>query len=82
MFYPYKKGEGKCFNHAKEWGRGVTKDFEIVLTGNLEVLAILNRGGGQKKSCHEWGAAKRFRPAIFQLCSPPPPSLPVIMTGP
>ena len=43
-FYPYKRGAGtRCFSYA-EWRR--TKSFVIVLTWELDVLAILMGGGG------------------------------------
>ena len=67
--------------------KGGTKSFEVVLTWELEVLAIL-MGGGRKKfppfkrgvqkvlPCLEGGGgAKSFRPVIFPFCSHP---LPVI----
>ena len=66
-----KKGGGrKSCNHA-EGGGGVNK-IEVVLTGELEVLAILK--GGAKGfhflkgwACFEGGTRKRkgFGPAIF-----------------
>ena len=57
--------------------------FEVVLTQELEVLAIVMGGGA--KSCHPlkgertqfypvlMGGAKSFGPAIFPFCSPPSP---------
>ena len=51
-FYPYKKGDGKGFSHAKG---GHNNIFWVVLTWELEVLAILKwgavfkRGGGAKR---------------------------------
>ena len=68
-FTPTKKGGRKC--------------FEIVLMWELEVLAILMGGGGRLKfpplrGCKQFypvsreGGAKRFGPAIFSFCSPPP----------
>ena len=35
---PLQKGDGKSFSHA-EWGGGGGGEFEVVLTGELEVLA-------------------------------------------
>ena len=51
-FYPYKKGGTNCFSYAE--GVGGTNSFEVVLTQELEVLAILigGRGGGGTKSFH------------------------------
>ena len=47
MFYPYRrKGGGKGLTHAE--GVGGTQRFEVVLTRELEVLAILK--GVQKVS--------------------------------
>ena len=65
--------------------KGGTTSFGVVLTRELEVLAIVRRGGGgaQKgvggyKKFHPvfgvgGGGAKRFGPPIFRFCSPPPP---------
>ena len=49
-FYPYKRGQGdrKSFSHADGGEGGVTKNVEVVLTQELEVLAIV-MGGGQTK---------------------------------
>ena len=50
-FYPCKEGGGglwKSLSHA-ERGRGTTS-FEVVLTRELEVLAIV-MGGGVRKKC-------------------------------
>ena len=62
-------------------GGGGTTSFEIYLTWDLEVLAILNGGethfhsfkgqGGAKKSSLERGA-ESLGPAIFPFCSPLP----------
>ena len=51
-FYPYKKGGGggTSFSRA-EGGRGGTQSFGVVLTWELEVLAIVMGVG-----------SKRFRP--------------------
>ena len=43
-FYPYKKGGRQNLSHAEGVG---TKSFEVVLTRELEVLAILM--GGRSK---------------------------------
>ena len=43
-FYPYKKGDGKSFSHAE--GGGGTKSFEVFLSWELEVLAIVMWGRG------------------------------------
>ena len=46
-FYPYKRGgSGKSFSRAEVGGGGGgTKSFEVVLTWELEVLAIVMGGG-------------------------------------
>ena len=80
-------GGGGGYKTGVEGGGGTTS-FEVVLTWELEVLAIV-MGGGRKKcppfkrgaykkvlTCYE-GGAKSFGPAIFPFCSPPP-TLPVI----
>ena len=38
-FYPYGKGGGKSFSHAE--GGGGSQSFGVVLTQELEALAIL-----------------------------------------
>ena len=76
-FYPYKKGGGrKSCSHAE---RGGTQTFEVVLTQELEVLAILmgggrlkfppfKRGGAQKVlPCLKGGGAKSFGPPEFSI---------------
>ena len=73
-------GGKKGFGHAESGG---TNSFEIGLTQELEVLAIVigerkmfqpfKRGAQKVLPCLEGGGAKSFRPAIFPLCSPPPP---------
>ena len=65
-FYPYINGGGggKGFSHA-EGGGGGTKCFGVVLTQELEVLAILN--GGVKCSHplkKKLGGRKRFYPVL------------------
>ena len=45
---PQVKGGGKSFSHG-EGGGGGTKSFEVVLTQELEVLAIVMGGGGAQK---------------------------------
>ena len=86
-FYPYERGGGgrKSFSHAE--GGGGTQSFEVVLTRELEVLAILIGGGGggaRKVSTFLQGGRKKFYPVsrgdaqsfgpvIFPFCSPPPP---------
>ena len=47
-FYPLQKGGGarKSLRHAEG---GSTKSFEVVITRELGVLAMLNRGGGRTK---------------------------------
>ena len=47
-FYTYKNGRGKLFSYAEE-GEGTTS-FEVVLTWELKVLAILKGGGTQTVS--------------------------------
>ena len=83
-FTPTKRGGGEiCFTHAREG----TKRFEVVFTLQLEVLTILEGGGGTKRfhslkgggvknvvSCLEGGGgggANKFGPVIFPFCSPP-----------
>ena len=79
---PLQKGGRKSFSHAgsgEGGGGGVQNKFEIVLTRELEVLAILMWGWGGAKSFHPLkggrekfypvlggggGSAKRFGPAI------------------
>ena len=47
-FYSYKKGGGKVLAMIK--GGGGANSFEVVLTRELEVLAILKGGGDEKVS--------------------------------
>ena len=64
-------------------GGGATTIFEVVLTRELEVLAIemrghkkfphFKRGANKVVSCLEGGGAKSFGPTIFPFCSPPFP---------
>ena len=66
-------------------GGGVHKRFEVVITRELEVLAILNGGGDKKVSAFKKergrekfypvlrSSALSFGPAIFPFVSPPPP---------
>ena len=54
-FYPYKK---VFFNHAE--GGGGTKSFEVVLTRELEVLAIVMGGGRKKFPPFKRGGTKSF----------------------
>ena len=42
-FYPYLMGGG-----GGQCRRGYTQSFGMILTGELEFLAILNGGGGRK----------------------------------
>ena len=59
-FYPYKNGGTNSFSHA-EGGGGGTQSFEVVLTQELEVLAILMEvggGGHQKFPSFKRGARK------------------------
>ena len=84
-FYPYKSGGGgrgdrKRFSHAE--GGECTKGFGVVLTQELEVLAILNAAEGGTKRFHSLGGAlerinlscggraKGLGPTIFPFCSP------------
>ena len=47
-FYLYKKGEGGgVLASLKRRGGGGTTSFGVVLTRGLEVLTILERGGGE-----------------------------------
>ena len=75
-FYPTKRGR-KMFSRA-EGGGGSTKSFEVVLTWELEVLAIVMGGGGAKGyhplkggggaqkvlPCLEGGGRKKFYPVL------------------
>ena len=46
-FYPYKRGEGGSPKKVLAMlNGGDTKSFEVVLTWELEVLAIVMGGGG------------------------------------
>ena len=49
-FYPHSKQGRKGLSHAEGAGVGGTQGFEVVLTWELEALAILKEGGGAK-SC-------------------------------
>ena len=71
-FYPPRKGGrgGKSFSHP-EGGGGGTKGFEVVLTRELDVLAIV-MGGRKKFPPFKTGGTTSFGPAIFPFCSPPP----------
>ena len=83
-FYPYKKrGEAEKVLAMLKVGRG-TNGLGVVLTRELEVLAILVvqkklqkylpclEGGRQKVlSCLSGGGVKRFGPVIFPFCRPP-----------
>ena len=66
-FLPLQKGGGggKSFSHAK----GGWRSFEVVLTWELEVLAIVMG----ILPCLEGRGAKSFGPTIFPFCSPPSP---------
>ena len=48
-FYPYKRKGEQIFFCRAEGGGGVTKSCEVVLTWELEILAIVIGGGGRKK---------------------------------
>ena len=64
-FYPYKRGGGGSLSHAEGGG---TTSFEVVLTQELEVLAIVIggtqsfQGGGALKvlPCLEGGGARKM----------------------
>ena len=45
-----KKGGAGFFFSCAEWGGGGTNSFEVVLTWELEILAIVIGGGAQKVS--------------------------------
>ena len=84
-FTPMKRwwwgGGGGVFSHAEG---EVTNSFGLVLTWELDVLAILKgdaksyyplKGGGHDKFypvLRVGGCAKCFRPAIIPYCSPHP----------
>ena len=85
-FYPYEK-EGRKKGHAE----GGTKCFRVVLTQDLEVLAILKAGvqktfhllkrgggggGGERFYIVLTGVRKVSDPRFFYFVAPPPPSLP------
>ena len=48
-FYPYKRKGEQIFFLAVLKGGGGTKSCEVVLTWELEILAIVIGGGGRKK---------------------------------
>ena len=50
-FYPYKRKGSRFFFSLAEGGGG-TKSCEVVLTWELEILAIVIGGGGRAKSFH------------------------------
>ena len=57
-FYTYKKrGGGKRFSHAEG---GAQKGFEVVLTRELEVLAIVMGGGRKRFPPFKKGGATSF----------------------
>ena len=64
--YPLQKkgGRRKSFSHAV--GGGGTQSFEVVFTWELEVLAILNWGGGALKAFSplKGGGSKKFYPVL------------------
>ena len=81
-----KRGGGrKSFSHAKGGGGGINS-FEVVLTRELEVLAIAMGGGGCKKfppfkrgggaqivlPCLEEEAQKVSDPRFSHFVAPPP----------
>ena len=57
-FYPYKKGARKSFSHAE--GEGGTTSFEVIITRELEVLAIVM--GGTKSFQPLKGRAQKVLP--------------------
>ena len=59
-FYPYRK-EGGGGEMLKGWG---TKSFEVVLTQELEVLAIVMGGGRKKFPPSKGGGRKKFYPVL------------------
>ena len=65
---PLRKGGGVAMI------KGDTQSFEVVLTQELEVLAIVMGGGAQQVvPCLEGGGgAESFGPTIFPFCSHPP----------
>ena len=80
---PLPKGGSRnsSFSHAEAGG---TQGFEVVLTWELEVLAILMggttsfhplKGGGRKRfyPVLRGGAQTSFGPTVFPFCSPPSP---------
>ena len=82
-------GGRKRFTHAAEVT--LTTRFGVVLTQELEVLAILKERHNKfppfkrERGLHERfyrlegrGRPGDFRPPIFPFCTPPPPPLPVI----
>ena len=75
-----KKGGGGSFSHA-EGGWGVTKSFGVVLTQEIEVLAILKVGGKKFSpykvvvkgfNCLEGGVQKVSVPRFSHFLVPPP----------
>ena len=84
---PYKKGEGTISFSHPEGGEG-TKSVWVVLTQVLEVLTILEGGGGghnRLSAFKKGGGSKRFNPVLgggrkkIRTCNfVKPPPLPVI----
>ena len=60
-FYPYEKGGGGSFSHAE--GGGI-KSFEVVLTRELEVLAIVLGGAKMFPPFKRGGGRKHFYPVL------------------
>ena len=60
----------------KGGGGGGTSSFEVVLTRELEVLAILKGRAKRGRGTNSFTLPKSFGPAIFPFCSPSP--LPII----
>ena len=79
-FNPYKNGRGggrKKFSHAEGGGGGEHTSFEVVLTQELEVLAILIVIGGEGAQivlpCLEGGRKKFWTRDFFHFVGPPSP---------
>ena len=73
----------KVYPYENDSGGGGGTSFGVVLTKELEVLAILKGGGGGCKNvlpCHEKGdGAQSFGLAIFPFCCNPPPPPPFLI---
>ena len=70
----YKTGGGACeVLPLLKWGGGGVKKVLAILTGGHKKFPLFKRGTQKVLPCLEGGGAqKKFGPAIFPFCSPPP----------